>query len=120
MTARNRAELGSAAHLLEEYEAFAIDLDGVVWRGEVLIDGAIDGLKAIRATGKPMLLLTNNGGYHPNEVVERLAEGGFELKPEEVLTTSLVAREWIINHDLRTRRPSSWPRRPSPPSWPTW
>lgn len=101
MSSDNGVELGSAAHLLEEYDAFAIDLDGVVWRGEVLIPGAIDGLKAIRASGKPMLLLTNNGGYHPNEVVERLAEGGFELAPEEVLTTSLVAREWILQNGMK-------------------
>ncbi len=101
MSAQNGTELGSAAHLLEEYDAFAIDLDGVVWRGEVLIPGAIEGLKAIRASGKPLLLLTNNGGYHPNEVVERLAEGGFELALEEVLTTSLVAREWILQNGMK-------------------
>jgi HAD superfamily hydrolase (TIGR01450 family) len=101
LSSPNGAELNGAAHLLEEYDAFAIDLDGVVWRGEVLIPGAIDGLKAIRATGKPLLLLTNNGGYHPDEVVERLAEGGFELAKEEVLTTSLVAREWIVKNDMK-------------------
>jgi 4-nitrophenyl phosphatase len=66
----------------------------------VLIEGSIDGLKAIRATGKPMLLLTNNGGYHPAEVVERLGQGGFQLAPEEVLTTTLVAREWIVANGL--------------------
>lgn len=101
MTNPNATQLNSAAHLLDEYNAFAIDLDGVVWRGEVLIEGAVEGLKAIRATGKPMLLLTNNGGYHPNEVVERLGEGGFELRPEEILTTSLVARDWIKREGLR-------------------
>jgi glycerol-1-phosphatase len=93
--------LHAAGHLVEKYSAFAIDLDGVVWRGEKLIDGAVEGLKAVRAAGKPLLLLTNNGGYHPNEVVERLADGGFELDPEEVLTTSVVARHWIIENDLR-------------------
>ncbi len=97
----NPTQLIGAAHLLEEYDAFAVDLDGVVWRGEVLIEGAVEGLEAIRATGKPLLLLTNNGGYHPAEVVERLAHGGFQLAVEEVLTTSLVAREWIMGHGLR-------------------
>ncbi|HVL51430.1 MAG TPA: HAD-IIA family hydrolase [Actinomycetota bacterium] len=101
MSASNPVQLNGAAHLLEEYDAFAIDLDGVVWRGEVLIEGAVEGLTAIRATGKPMLLLTNNGGYHPTEVVERLAAGGFRLSTEEVLTTSLVARDWINQHGLR-------------------
>jgi HAD superfamily hydrolase (TIGR01450 family) len=93
--------LSAAKHLVDKYAAFAIDLDGVVWRGERLIDGAVEGLQAVRDAGKPMLLLTNNGGYDPDEVVERLAEGGFDLKSEEVLTTSIVARDWLIRHDLR-------------------
>lgn len=92
--------LEDASHLIEEYDAFAIDLDGVVWRGEKLIDGSIDGLNALRAAGKPLLLLTNNGGYHPDEVVERLGEGGFELRPDELMTTSIVARQWIKDNGL--------------------
>lgn len=98
--AATNSVLEDASHLLEKYEAFAIDLDGVVWLGEKLIDGAVDGLKAIRAAGKPLLLLTNNGGYQPLEVVARLKEGGFDLKPEELLTTSIVAREWIVENGL--------------------
>jgi HAD superfamily hydrolase (TIGR01450 family) len=93
--------LSAARHLVGKYAAFAIDLDGVVWRGERLIDGAVEGLQTIRDAGKPMLLLTNNGGYHPEEVVERLAEGGFDLKAEEVLTTSIVAKDWVARHGLR-------------------
>ena len=93
--------LSAAGHLVGKYAAFAIDLDGVVWRGERLIEGAVDGLQAIRRAGKPMLLLTNNGGYHPDEVVERLGEGGFDLKSSEVLTTTIVARDWIVNNGLK-------------------
>lgn len=92
--------LESASFLIDKYEAFAIDLDGVVWRGERLIEGAVEGLSAIRASGKPMLLLTNNGGYHPDEVVERLAEGGFRLERSEVLTTTIVARDWVARNGL--------------------
>ncbi|MGQ0678527.1 MAG: HAD-IIA family hydrolase [Actinomycetota bacterium] len=92
--------LHDASHLIDRYHAFAIDLDGVVWRGEKLIQGAVEGLRAIRAKDKPILLLTNNGGYHPDDVVERLAEGGFRLRSDEVLTTSLVAKGWIRDHGL--------------------
>lgn len=92
--------LAGASHLLDQYNAFAIDLDGVVWRGEVILAGAIEGLRAIRSTGRPMLLLTNNGGYPPEEVVARLGAAGFELDRDEILTTSLVAREWIAANGL--------------------
>lgn len=92
--------LESASHLIAQYDGFAVDLDGVVWVGEKLIDGAVEGLNAIRASGKPLLLLTNNGGYQPQEVVDRLRQGGFDLRPEELLTTSIVAREWIVENGL--------------------
>lgn len=92
--------LEAASHLIEKYAGFAIDLDGVVWLGEKMIDGAIEGLNAIRAAGKPLLLLTNNGGYQPTAVVERLRKQGFTLRPEELLTTSIVSREWIADNKL--------------------
>ena len=92
--------LAAAGHLLERYSAFAVDLDGVIWRGDVFLEGAIDGLAAIRATGKPLVVMTNNGSYLPEEIVERLGKGGFELQISEVLTSSLVARRWIAEQGL--------------------
>jgi 4-nitrophenyl phosphatase len=92
--------LAAAGHLLERYSAFAVDLDGVIWRGDVFLDGAIDGLAAIRATGKPLIVMTNNGSYLPEEIVERLGNAGFELEISEVLTSSLVARRWITEQGL--------------------
>jgi 4-nitrophenyl phosphatase len=96
----NLTPLEAAGYLLQRYAAFAIDLDGVVWRGEVFVEGAIEGLRAVRETGKPLILITNNGSYLPEAIVERLGEGGFELHPSEVLTSSLVARRWIEEQGL--------------------
>lgn len=92
--------LEEAGHLLERYSGFAIDLDGVIWRGKQFLDGAIDGLRALRATGKPLVVVTNNGSYLPEEIVERLGEGGFEIQLREVLTSSQTARRWISEHGL--------------------
>jgi HAD superfamily hydrolase (TIGR01450 family) len=100
LTELSLTPLEAAGHLLGRYSAFAIDLDGVVWRGEVFVDGAIEGLRAIRATGKPLVLMTNNGSYLPEVIVERLHEGGFAVEPSEVLTSSLVARRWISEQGL--------------------
>jgi HAD superfamily hydrolase (TIGR01450 family) len=92
--------LAEGGQLLDRYEGFAIDLDGVVWRGEHFLDGAIDGLKAVQSTGKPFILLTNNGSYGPDEVVKRLGEAGIDLKPEQVLTSAIVGKRWLVEHDL--------------------
>lgn len=92
--------LSGAAHLLDRYRAFAIDLDGVVWRGRRFLDGALDGLRAIRQTGKPFILLTNNGAYTPQDVVARLESSGISIQVEQVLTSAVVARQWIEHNDL--------------------
>lgn len=104
MSAHVPRALESAGELLERYRAFAIDLDGVVWRGGRLLDGALDGLRAIAATGKPFILLTNNGAYRPADVLERLNGPGVKLSAEQVLTSSVVARRWIDKEDLTGAR----------------
>lgn len=92
--------LSGAAHLLDRYRAFAIDLDGVVWRGERFLDGALDGLRAIRQRGKPFILLTNNGAYTPQDVVARLGHSGITIHEGQVLTSAVVARQWIEQNNL--------------------
>ncbi|MGH2767632.1 MAG: HAD-IIA family hydrolase [Actinomycetota bacterium] len=86
--------------LVEQYAAFAIDLDGVIWRGGSLIDGAASGIAAIREAGKPLLVLTNNGAYVPSSVVARLRSAGIELEEREILTSLTVAREWVRRREL--------------------
>lgn len=90
--------------LVERYPAFAVDLDGVVWRGEALLPGAAQGLAAIREAGKRLLFLTNNGTYTPEWVVGRLRRWGIEASEPEVLTSAAVAAEWIRRHGLHGRR----------------
>ena len=81
--------------LLEAYDAFAIDLDGVVWRADQIIPEAPAAIAAIQAAGKPLLLLTNNASYLPALIIARLAQGGITVSEDEILTSSDAAREWI-------------------------
>lgn len=84
--------------LLDRYRAFAVDLDGVVWRGDELLEGGVAGLRAILAAGKPFLLLTNNGSYEPTSVVARLAVAGLSVRLEQILSSTIVARNWITEN----------------------
>lgn len=86
--------------LVERYDAFAIDLDGVVWRGRELIEGAAEGLSSIRAAGKPLLFLTNNASWTPRAVAEFLSDHAIPATPEEVLNPAVVGVEWLRGRDL--------------------
>lgn len=86
--------------LLDKYRAFAVDLDGVVWRGGRFLPGSVDALTRMTDSGKPVLLLTNNATYSPDSVSERLASEGLAFDPGMVMSTSTVARRWIQDQGL--------------------
>lgn len=90
--------------ILDPYRAFAVDLDGVVWRGFNFIEGAIEGLQALVSRGHPLLLLTNNAAYPGSEVSDRLAAAGVHIAPEMVLNTAMVARRWLERSQMTGKR----------------
>lgn len=85
--------------LIDRYRAFALDLDGVVWRGNKLLPGASETISAICERRKPLLLLTNNGSYTPQGILERIAPDG-GVDGIEVLTSTIVAIRWVREHKL--------------------
>lgn len=46
--------------IADSYDAFLIDLDGVLWRGADPVPGASDAVNELRATGKRVVFITNN------------------------------------------------------------
>jgi HAD superfamily hydrolase (TIGR01450 family) len=102
--ARSDAGSGADSTLLDRYSAFALDLDGVVWRGATILPGAVEALNRIRSAGKKLLLLSNNASYHPSWVIERLGKEGAQIGEDEILTSMLVARRWIGERGLGGKR----------------
>lgn len=71
--------------------AWALDLDGVVWRGSEPIPGAGDAVAQLRRGGEPLAFVTNNSARTVDEVVERLAAVDVEARPEEIVSSSQAA-----------------------------
>ncbi len=65
---------------------FALDLDGCVWTGAVLLPGAAELLTALRRRGKRVIFLTNNSRELPESVARKLNGLGVEADAREVLT----------------------------------
>jgi HAD superfamily hydrolase (TIGR01450 family) len=70
-----------------------LDLDGVLWRGDVPIAGAADAVGALRAAGTPIAFLTNNSSAPVAAVVDKLERAGVAADEREVLTSAQVAAE---------------------------
>jgi HAD superfamily hydrolase (TIGR01450 family) len=74
----------------DRYEGFLVDLDGTVWVGEEIVDGAPAALERLRAAGKEVVFVTNESRSSSAEFAERLQAAGIEASPETVLTAGAV------------------------------
>ena len=83
------------ARLADRYDAFLLDLDGVVYRGDRPVPAAPPAVRGLREAGKRIVFLTNNSARTPEQVAEKLQGLGIEAQPEEVVTSAHATAEWI-------------------------
>jgi 4-nitrophenyl phosphatase len=69
----------------------ALDLDGVLWRGDEAIPGSADAVQALRADGTRVAFLTNNSSLRIDDYVAKLAGFGIAAGPDDVLTSAQAA-----------------------------
>jgi HAD superfamily hydrolase (TIGR01457 family) len=73
---------------VDRYEAFLLDLDGVLYRGEQPVAGAGQAVEGLREAGRTVVFLTNNSARTPNQVAEKLRDMGVEASPGDVVTSA--------------------------------
>jgi len=72
--------------LLAGYDHVILDLDGTVWVGGNTTPRAPEAISAIRAAGKRLAFVTNDGSHTPEEYVRKLWEFGCTAAVEEVIS----------------------------------
>ena len=69
---------------------YLIDMDGVIYRENNLIPGAVEFVQALTAVGAPFLFLTNNSAPTPEDLTVRLKHLGIHgLSPRHFYTSAL-------------------------------
>jgi glycerol 3-phosphatase-2 len=71
----------------DRYDAFLLDLDGVLYRGEDPVDRAPETVEALRSMGKAVVFVTNNSWRTPSQVAEKLQGMGIRAHPDDVVTS---------------------------------
>lgn len=77
--------------LADRYEAFLLDLDGVVFRGDAAIPGASEAIEELRNRGRRVVFITNNSARTPQGVADVLGSLGVPASPDEVVTSAQAA-----------------------------
>jgi NagD protein len=76
-------------------DVFLFDLDGTVFLGETPIGNSINTLIELGRAGKKIFFLTNNSSKSKNEYVVKLTKMGYPIKPEQIITSTLAAIQYL-------------------------
>lgn len=76
-----------------------IDLDGTLYRGSQVIEGAPDFLRRLRKAGVQPVFFTNNSTRTPAQVQGKLQGMGIEAKENEICTSAQASAEYL-RHQL--------------------
>lgn len=83
------------APLVDQYKAFIIDLDGVVYLLHDPIPGSSEAIRKLQEKGSSFVFLTNNSVATPEQYVERLAGFDINVEPELIVTSSQAAGVYL-------------------------
>ena len=86
-------------------KAVIFDLDGVLYRGDQALPGAIDVVTRLRGAGKRVLYATNNSTRTRQEYVDRLRRFGLPCEIDDVVTSAWATARYLVQKGLRPKDP---------------
>ncbi|MDI6731711.1 MAG: HAD-IIA family hydrolase [Candidatus Margulisbacteria bacterium] len=84
----------------EKIKAVAFDLDGTLYLGNQIVDGAIDLINFLFDRGIKILYFTNNSGKTRKEIYEKLLRLGFKLELSNLDTSAYATALYAKNNNL--------------------
>ena len=77
---------------------FLLDMDGTLYLGDNVFDGAVDFINTISDTGRQYIYLTNNSSRAGIDYITRLRKLGFPCEKENVFTSGMATGMYITDN----------------------
>ena len=74
---------------------FICDMDGVIYHGNKVLPGVSEFIDWLHAEKKEYLFLTNNSGYTPRELHQKLVRMGLDVPEERFYTSALATAAFL-------------------------
>ena len=78
-----------------EKKGFICDMDGVIYYGNQILPGVAEFIRWLQDEKKEYLFLTNNSGYTPKELNQKLARMGLDVPEEHFYTSALATAAFL-------------------------
>jgi len=85
-------------------DGLVCDMDGVLYRGDRVIERAPEAVDALRNAGIRLCFCTNNSHFTPGQYRDKLSGLGIRASEEEILTSGIVTAEELDRRGLGGRR----------------
>ncbi|XP_021766728.1 phosphoglycolate phosphatase 2 [Chenopodium quinoa] len=85
----------NGASLLNSVDAFLFDCDGVIWKGDKLIDGVSETLQFLRSQGKALVFVTNNSTKSRAQYASKFLSLGISVSQDEIFSSSFAAAMYL-------------------------
>jgi len=76
--------ISGALSLIDKYDTFFFDMDGVIWRGDEEVKGASATINTLKKANKKIFFLTNHPGFSRNGLLEKLNKMNIQIEKENV------------------------------------
>ncbi|XP_077222954.1 phosphoglycolate phosphatase 2-like [Tasmannia lanceolata] len=90
----------NAQSLFDSVEAFLFDCDGVIWKGDKLIEGVPHTLELLRSRGKRLVFITNNSTKSRKQYAKKFQMLGLTVREEEIFCSSFAAAMYLKCNDF--------------------
>ena len=84
-----------AKSLVDATETFIFDCDGVIWKGDSLIEGVPETLDLLRSMGKRLIFVTNNSTKSRAGYTSKFKSLGLNVGAEEIFSSSFAAAAYL-------------------------
>lgn len=81
--------------LIRNKKGFICDIDGVIFRGNCVLDGADRFIKWLQKENKKYLFLTNNSASTPKDLHQKFKRMGLDVPEEHFYTSALATAEFL-------------------------
>ena len=93
-----RIEEKSQVHiLLEDIDTILFDCDGVIWRGDTILPGAIEAIQQLRPKQK-LYFITNSSVKSRQSMQIKFSQLGLFVAIEEVICSSFLLATYLKKH----------------------
>jgi HAD superfamily hydrolase (TIGR01450 family) len=99
----NNDEKNLKRKIFQETDLFLFDLDGTLYVGDKLVDGAADVVKRLGEVGKRFCFLTNNSSKAKAEYMKKLHKLGLPATDEELFTSAQSTCEYLLREHAEKR-----------------